>query len=102
MVKTIRVYLPEDSEGKNVEILNPMHLRRKEMRMFDRKDGESDSQYGDRFLQSIIVSGNLTAEDGRPLNYPLNDADMDELTIYHTVAVSKAFEEAMGDVAPKN
>ena len=102
MSKTIRVSLPEEGADKYLEIRNPLFLRVKEQRQLQKADDETDAQYSDRFLQSTIVNGNVTAEDGRYLQYPMTPDDIAELTGYTINAIMDAFKQASEAVAPKN
>lgn len=100
MIKTIRVALPEEGPDKYVEIRNPLFMRVKEQRALQQRDGEDETAYSNRLLNFVVMGGNITAEDGRFLQYPLTEADIDELTTYTISQIMNAFSEAMKSVQP--
>lgn len=101
MAKTIRVDLPEEGPDKYVDVRNPMFMRVKEQRLMTQRENESADAYNDRMIPFIILGGNIVAEDGRLLQYPLNEADIEELTIYTISQVMNAFKDAMKDLQPE-
>jgi hypothetical protein len=102
MLKTIRVDLPEEGIGVYVDIRSPLGLRWKEQKALAKREDEDDIAYSCRLLRTLVVGGNLTAEDGRLLTYPLTDADIDELTNYTIAQIMTAYKEEADKIAPKN
>lgn len=93
MSKTIQVSLPEEGADKYVIIRNPLFLRWKEQKKLGKQDGEADLEYSNRLLKFLVVGGNITAEDGRMLAYPLVDEDIDEFTNYTIAQVLETFRK---------
>lgn len=100
MSKTIRVDLPEEGADKYVDIVNPMFMRWKEQRLMQQGDGEEALDHSTRMINFLVRGGNITAEDGRTLSYPLPSADIDELTNYTVKQVMSAFKNAADDLEP--